>query len=144
MAKQQAASGFPEIKVPAALTFAALIVGFVIGTLLRGTPLEVPVLAVAGPAGTLWLRALQLTILPLVIGLVYTGISQTLAAAGGGAMARRAVRGACCAITLCAAAAVQPGRRSTRAICVCGLQSTTNTRATRERQCVDSVSSGTS
>lgn len=91
MAEQQAASGFPEIKVPAALTFAALIVGFVIGTLLRGTPLEVPVLAVAGPAGTLWLRALQLTILPLVIGLVYTGISQTLAAASGGAMARRAV-----------------------------------------------------
>ncbi len=91
MAEQQAASGFPEIKVPAALTFAALIVGFVIGALLRGTPLEVPVLAVAGPAGTLWLRALQLTILPLVIGLVYTGISQTLAAASGGAMARRAV-----------------------------------------------------
>ena len=89
--QQQATTGFPEIKVPAALTFAALIAGFVIGSLLRGTAAEEAVLAVAGPAGTLWLRALQLTILPLVIGLVYTGISQTLAAAGGGTMARRAV-----------------------------------------------------
>jgi len=91
MAEQQSAAGFPEIKVPAALTFAALILGFIIGTLLRGTSIEASVLAIAQPAGTLWLRALQLTILPLVIGLVYTGISQTLAAAGGGLLARRAV-----------------------------------------------------
>ena len=91
MESQQAASGFPEIRVPAALTFAALVLGFIAGTLLRGTSSEAAVLAVAQPAGTLWLRALQLTILPLVIGLVYTGISQTLAAAGGGALARRAV-----------------------------------------------------
>ena len=82
MESQQAASGFPEIRVPAALTFAALVLGFIAGTLLRGSSVEASVLAVAQPAGTLWLRALQLTILPLVIGLVYTGISQTLAAAG--------------------------------------------------------------
>ena len=87
----QSATGFPEIRVPAALTFAALVVGFLAGTLLQGTAALDPVLAVAEPAGTLWLRALQLTILPLVIGLVYTGISQTLAAAGGGLLARRAV-----------------------------------------------------
>ena len=85
------ASGLPEIRVPAALTFAALVLGFIAGTMLRGTSAEAPLLAIAQPAGTLWLRALQLTILPLVIGLVYTGISQTLAAAGGGQMARRAV-----------------------------------------------------
>ncbi len=91
MVAQQSASGFPEIRVPAALTFAALVLGFVAGTLLRGTTAEASVLAIAQPAGTLWLRALQLTILPLVIGLVYTGISQTLAAAGGGKTARRAV-----------------------------------------------------
>ena len=98
MTEQQSAAGFPEIKVPAALTFAALVVGFIAGTILRGTALEAPVLAVAQPAGTLWLRALQLTILPLVIGLVYTGISQTLAAAGGGALARRAVTLFCLAL----------------------------------------------
>ena len=91
MVAQQSASGFPEIRVPAALTFAALVLGFVAGTLLRGTATEASVLAIAQPAGTLWLRALQLTILPLVIGLVYTGISQTLAAAGGGKTARRAM-----------------------------------------------------
>ena len=91
MEASQTASGFPEIRVPAALTFAALVLGFFGGTLLRGTSAEAPLLAIAQPAGTLWLRALQLTILPLVIGLVYTGISQTLAAAGGGKMARRAV-----------------------------------------------------
>ena len=91
MEAQQSVSGFPEIRVPAALTFAALLVGFVVGTMLRGSAAEAPVLAIAQPAGTLWLRALQLTILPLVIGLVYTGISQTLAAAGGGRMARGAV-----------------------------------------------------
>ena len=87
----QSATGFPEIRVPAALTFAALVAGFTIGSLLRGTDALGPLLSVAEPAGHLWLRALQLTILPLVIGLVYTGISQTLAAAGGGLLARRAV-----------------------------------------------------
>ena len=87
----QSATGFPEFRVPAALTFAALVAGFTIGSLLRGTDALGPLLSVAEPAGHLWLRALQLTILPLVIGLVYTGISQTLAAAGGGLLARRAV-----------------------------------------------------
>jgi Na+/H+-dicarboxylate symporter len=91
MTEQAAASGFPEIKVPAALTFAALALGFALGIALKGSPSLDPILAVAEPMGSLWLRALQLTILPLVIGLVVTGISQTLAAANGGALARRAV-----------------------------------------------------
>lgn len=87
----ESAGGFPEIRVPAALTFAGLVLGFAAGILLRNGPVIAPLLAIAEPAGTLWLRALQTTILPLVIGLVYTGISQTLAAAGGGILARRAV-----------------------------------------------------
>lgn len=91
MTDQQAASGFPEIRVPAALTFAGLALGFAVGIALKGSTSLDPVLALAEPTGSLWLRALQLTILPLVIGLVVTGISQTLAAANGGALARRAV-----------------------------------------------------
>ena len=91
MTAPPAASHFPEIRVPAALTFAGLALGFAVGVLMHGTPTLDRILVYAGPAGTLWLRALQLTILPLVIGLVYTGISQTLAAAGGGRLARRAV-----------------------------------------------------
>ena len=91
MTDQQAASGFPEIRVPAALTFAGLALGFAVGIALKGGATLGPILAVAEPMGNLWLRALQLTILPLVIGLVVTGISQTLAAANGGQLARRAV-----------------------------------------------------
>ena len=91
MQQPAAASGFPEIRVPAALTFAGLAAGFLAGIALKDTAALAPLLAVAEPMGSLWLRALQLTILPLVIGLVVTGISQTLAAAGGGHLARRAV-----------------------------------------------------
>lgn len=87
----EAANHFPEIRVPAALTFAALVAGLAVGMGLRGSEALPGVLAVAEPMGSLWLKALQMTILPLVIGLVYSGISQTLAAAGGGRLARRAV-----------------------------------------------------
>lgn len=92
MTEQMAASHFPEIKVPAGLTFGALVLGFAFGIGLRGSAALDPILAVAEPAGALWLKALQLTILPLVIGLVFVGISQTLSAAGGGRLARRAVK----------------------------------------------------
>jgi Na+/H+-dicarboxylate symporter len=91
MTERAGPSSFPEIRVPAGLTFAGLVLGFAAGILLRGTDGLAPLLAIAEPAGALWLRALQLTILPLVIGLVFTGISQTLAAAGGSSLARRAV-----------------------------------------------------
>ncbi|MBN8499699.1 MAG: dicarboxylate/amino acid:cation symporter [Sphingomonadales bacterium] len=91
MTEAKAASGFPEIRVPALLTFLALVSGFGIAVMLKGSAALESLVAVAEPMGSLWLRALQLTILPLVIGLVVTGISQTLAAAGGGHLARRAV-----------------------------------------------------
>lgn len=91
MTQQPAAGIFPEIRVPALLTFAGLVLGFLIAIALKDTATLDSLLAIAAPMGSLWLRALQLTILPLVIGLVVTGISQTLAAAGGGHLARRAV-----------------------------------------------------
>ncbi len=91
MTQQPAAGAFPEIRVPALLTFAGLVLGFLAAIVLKGSAALDSLLAVAGPMGSLWLRALQLTILPLVIGLVVTGISQTLAAAEGGHLARRAV-----------------------------------------------------
>ncbi len=91
MNERQAAGTFPEIRVPAALTFAGLVLGFGVAIALKGSPALDTLLALAEPLGSLWLRALQLTILPLVIGLVVTGISQTLAAAEGGGLARRAV-----------------------------------------------------
>lgn len=79
----------PALRVPAAWTFAGLAAGLLLGLALRGGPVLDPVLAVAGPVGTLWLRALQMTILPLVAALLFTGIVRTVAAASAGAMARR-------------------------------------------------------
>lgn len=91
MQQPAGSSAFPEIRVPALLTFLALLLGFAIGTLFSGQAGFAPIEVAAGEVGGLWLKLLQLTILPLVIGLVVTGISQTLAAAGGGRLARRAV-----------------------------------------------------
>lgn len=84
-------SAFPEIRVPAALTFGGLVLGIALGIAVQGNAAASEWVNVAEKIGNLWLTALKLTILPLVIGLVFTGISQTLAAAGGGALARRAV-----------------------------------------------------
>jgi Na+/H+-dicarboxylate symporter len=80
---------FPDIRVPAGWTFAGLTGGLLIGLTLRGNAVQAPALAIAQSIGMLWLRALQMTILPLVVALLFTGIVQTVAAAQAGALARR-------------------------------------------------------
>src|SRR3546814_5839195 len=70
-------------------TLVGLIAGLILGAMLRGTPMLEPLLAVAGPLGAFWLKALKMTILPLVIGLMFTGIVETAAAANAGVMAKR-------------------------------------------------------
>ncbi len=57
--------------------------------ILAGTAAMEPVLAVAQPVGKLWLRALQMTIIPLVAALLVMGISQMLDTARAGQAARR-------------------------------------------------------
>jgi Na+/H+-dicarboxylate symporter len=89
MAEQQGTVPLPEIKVPAVWTFAGLAAGLTLGVLLQGQPVLERMLALMEPAGTLWLKALQMTILPLVSALIFTGIVRTVAAASAGAMARR-------------------------------------------------------
>ena len=84
-----AGTTFPEIRVPALWTFAGLACGLLTGLLLGGTAIEPMLVGVAQPLGTLWLRALQMTILPLVAALLFTGVVQTVAAAQAGALARR-------------------------------------------------------
>lgn len=89
MTESMAKSMLPEIRVPALWTFMGLAGGLLAGLLVQGTAAQAPLLALAGPLGTLWLRALQMTIVPLVVALLFTGIVQTVAAARAGAMARR-------------------------------------------------------
>ena len=83
----------PIAQVPAGWTFAALAIGLGGGLALAFVaPGAMPgVLAVAGPVGELWLRALQGTIVPLVAALIFTGVFQTVRTASAGGMARRSL-----------------------------------------------------
>ena len=70
--------------------FLALLAGLVVGALL---PADVgqPLLPVTDAIGNLWLQALQMTIIPLIAGLLFTGIAQSVGQAGGGTVAGRAL-----------------------------------------------------
>ena len=50
-----------------------------------------PVAGVAAPIGTAWLHALQMTIVPLVVSLLVTGVAATAEAAQAGRLAARAI-----------------------------------------------------
>ncbi len=86
-----AESGFElvAIRLPVVATFAALILGLGIGVMLSGFNLPEQLLQAASLVGTLWLRALQMTIIPLVAALLVLGLSQMVQAARAGAAARR-------------------------------------------------------
>ena len=77
------------VRIPAGWTLAGLVAGLLLGLALSGSAAIGPVLAVAEPVGTLWLRALQMTIIPLVAALLVIGIAQMARAARAGAVARR-------------------------------------------------------
>jgi len=80
-----------EIRLPVALTFAALVGGLGLGIIggAFGAPEEVA--AIAGLVGGLWLRALQMTIIPLVAALLVLGLTQMILAARVGTAARRMI-----------------------------------------------------
>jgi len=77
------------IRLPVALTFAALIGGLLAGIVgaMLGAPQELR--DIAGLVGGLWLRALQMTIIPLVAALLVLGLVQMIMAARVGTVARR-------------------------------------------------------
>ena len=77
------------IRLPVLLTFIGLVAGLGLGMALAATPALPVILQIAGPVGDLWLRALQMTIIPLVGSLLVLGISQMVLAARAGAAARR-------------------------------------------------------
>ncbi|MCB2082647.1 MAG: dicarboxylate/amino acid:cation symporter [Sphingomonadaceae bacterium] len=77
------------MRLPVWWTFGGLVAGLFAGLLLADTSALEQVLMVTEPVGTLWLRALQMTIIPLVAALLVLGISQMAQAAKAGAVARR-------------------------------------------------------
>jgi Na+/H+-dicarboxylate symporter len=80
-----------EIRLPVALTFAALVGGLgagIVGQLL-GAPEGVT--KIAGLVGGWWLKALQMTIIPLVAALLVLGLVQMIYAARVGRVAQRMI-----------------------------------------------------
>lgn len=73
--------------------FIGLVSGAAVGLgLARWAPELVGVVeAVAMPIGTLWLHALQMTVVPFVISLIIVGVTQAADVAAGGRIARRAL-----------------------------------------------------
>jgi Na+/H+-dicarboxylate symporter len=71
--------------------FLALIAGLAAGAILPGLGAGPVALAIAEPVGNLWLQALQMTIIPLIAGLLFTGIAQSVGIAGGGKVAASAL-----------------------------------------------------
>lgn len=90
----RASSVIPDIRVPTMWTLGGLLAGLLIGVLIKSSAGEAEpsgaaggLLVLAELVGTWWLRALQLTIVPLVASLLVIGIVQTLAAAKAGRIA---------------------------------------------------------
>lgn len=79
------------IRLPVLATFAALIIGLGLGILLSESVLSAAVIEGVALIGTLWLRALQMTIIPLVASLLVLGLAQMVNAARAGEAAKRFV-----------------------------------------------------
>lgn len=82
-------NGLVAIRLPVWWTLGGLVAGLVAGMLLAGNAAADSVLAVTDPLGNLWLRALQMTIIPLVAALLVVGIARMAEAARAGPVARR-------------------------------------------------------
>lgn len=77
------------LNLPVKSTFGGLVAGLLVGVMIGGTSIADSVLGVTETVGSLWLRALQMTIIPLVAALLVTGIARMVETASAGAMARR-------------------------------------------------------
>ncbi len=80
-----------SIRLPVALTFAALVGGLVAGIAGAAAGAPQAVSDIAALIGGLWLRALQMTIIPLVAALLVLGLVQMILAARVGTVARRMI-----------------------------------------------------
>jgi Na+/H+-dicarboxylate symporter len=78
-----------SIRLPVALTFAGLIGGLLAGIAGAAAGAPAALAEIAALLGGLWLRALQMTIIPLVAALLVLGLVQMILAARVGTAARR-------------------------------------------------------
>jgi proton glutamate symport protein len=69
----------------------ALFAGLGLGVATATTPFGETLTAIAKPVGGLWLNALKMTVVPLVVALLITGITKTAEAAKAGKLAGRSV-----------------------------------------------------
>jgi len=76
------------IRLPVFTTFLALVLGLASGVLLSSAAMPEWVKESIAIIGSLWLRALQMTIIPLVAALLMLGLSQMVRAASAGKAAR--------------------------------------------------------
>lgn len=90
-ARAQGRFELTPIRLPVLATFGALIAGLGLGVLLSGSALSATLIESIALLGTLWLRALQMTIIPLVASLLVLGLAQMVDSARAGAAARRFV-----------------------------------------------------
>jgi len=84
----------PEIRGPRPLlVLGALVAGLLLGILSPQLTEQVrnAVSSAASIIGGLWLKSLEMTVIPLIVGLLVTGIAQSAEAARGGRIAGRAV-----------------------------------------------------
>lgn len=84
----------PQIRGPKPwLVLSALIAGLLLGMLSPRMPEGVRGVldSIASIVGGLWLKALTMTVVPLIVGLLVTGIAESAQAAKGGRIAGRAV-----------------------------------------------------
>ncbi len=89
MAGEKSESGeLMAIRLPVWWTFGGLVAGLLLGWVLADSSVIAPLLTVTEPLGALWLRALQMTIIPLVAALLVVGIAQMVRAARAGRVAR--------------------------------------------------------
>jgi Na+/H+-dicarboxylate symporter len=79
----------PDIQVSTGLTLGGLGAGLLAGLAAERWPGLTPLRMVIEPVGALWLKALEMTILPLVSALLVVGVVTMMAAAGAGRQAMR-------------------------------------------------------
>lgn len=94
MKDPEQAPASPEIRGPKPwLVLTALVLGLVLGifSAKMAEPIRGDVASVASIVGSLWLDALEMTVVPLIVGLLVTGIAQSAEAARGGRIAGKAV-----------------------------------------------------